>query len=66
MVSKTKQNGDCLYLHTEAVLRIFKSIVKNLLMNSQAVAVSNQRSAFSLNMKYFYHKKLIIKHKLII
>ena len=28
--------------------------------------LSCQQSAFNLNIKYFYHKQLIIKHKLII
>ena len=55
----------------------FKSLVKNPLLNSQGLAVSNQRSAFSLKIKYFYppsivrvrrtgHKQLIIKHIFII
>ncbi len=40
--------------------------MKNPLLNSQGLAVSNQRSALSLEIKYFYHKQLIIKHTLII
>ncbi len=45
---------------------IIRSLAKNPLLNSQGLAVSNQLSVFSLNIKCFYHKQLIIKHKLII
>ena len=44
---------------------LLKSLMKNLLLNSQGFAVSNKRSAFSLEIEHFYHIQLIIKQILI-
>jgi len=41
---------------------IFYKPRENLILNSQAVAVSNQRSAFSLNIYYYYNKQPIKKY----
>ena len=43
--------------------RVYLSLAKNPLLHSQGLAVSNQRSAFSLNIKFFFYKKQLIKNR---